>query len=333
MPDAAADARAQDEQACVRRRDPAAAARLAAVALAATVCAVATGAAAGAVAAQASAAPVTAAPLLVAPVRLPPQLLAAAQAMEAVRVSSERFSVRTAVSSAGAHLPREAERLLKLLFDTRLSGEATRSPPTGVFALTALGRTVTLRLVRGHTYLYEPGFAARDGGRPWVDLGRRGLGPGLGAAGSPPVSGSEPESFVKLAAALRAARALRELGTGTVDGQAVTGYRAVVPSGLLQQQTQGPRAVRPPAILGGAFGGGALAAAEPPDENLLLEVFVTPAGVPVRAHVSLTAEGFSFSALSDVYAINFPLAVSPPPRRLTIGFAGLQRIARQRARR
>jgi hypothetical protein len=65
----------------------------------------------------------------------------------------------------------------------------------------------------------------------------------------------------------------------------------------------------------------------------LLEVFVSAAGVPVRAHISLTAEGFSFSALSDVYAIDFPLTITPPPHRLTIGLAALRRVAREHARR
>jgi hypothetical protein len=282
-------------------------------------------------AAHASGPPVAPGPRLIAPVELPGRLLAAAQAMETIRVSSERFSVQTAVASAGAHVPRRLERFLQLLFDTRLSGEATISPPAGAFRLTVLGHTVAVRVVRGRTYLYEPVIAGRDGGRPWVDLGRRGVGSLIGAANSPasPASG-EARPFVRLAAALRAARALRELGAGTVDGQAITGYRAVVPSSALQQQAR--RVVAPRAILGGVFGGGRLPAAEPPDENLLLEAFVTPAGLPVRAHISLTSEGFSFSALTDVYAIDFPLSVSSPPRRSTISLAGLRRLERERTR-
>jgi hypothetical protein len=305
-----------------------AAARLPAAAFAACAAAALGG---GAPAAHAAGPPVAAAPQQIAPVRLPAQLLAAAQAMEATHVSSERFSVQTAVSSAGPHVPHAIERFLALLYDSRFSGEATTSPPAGAFQLTVLGQTLTLRVALGHAYVLERSLAARDGGRPWVDLGRRSLGTILGSAGQPAsVSSGEPESFSKLAAAVRAARAVRELGTGTVDGLPVTGYRTVVPSGLLQQET--PRAPPTRGILGGAFGGGELPAAEAPDENLLLEVFVTGAGVPVRTHISLSSEGFSYSALSDVYAIDFPLTVSPPPRRLTITVAALERVARSRAR-
>ena len=307
----------------------AAASRLAAGAVAGACCAACVS---GASNARAAAAPVAGAPRVIAPEPLPAGLLAAARAMEATRVSSERFSVQTAVASAGVHVPRAIERLLALLYDVRLSGEATSSPPAGAFQLTVFGQSLTLRVVRGRTYAFEPAIAVHDGGRPWVDLGRRGLGAVSGEAGQSPLGSSgEPESFARLAAALRAARAVRELGAGVVDGQSVMGYLAVVPSGLLQREAR--RATQQRGILGGVFGGGALPAAEPPNENLLLEVFVNAAGVPVRAHTSLTSEGFSFSALTDVYAIDFPLAVAPPPRRLTIGLAGLERIARERARR
>ena len=272
--------------------------------------------------------PVSAAPHLLAPANVPAALLAAARQMEATRVTSERFSVGTAVTSTGTHVPRELQRFLKLLFDARLSGVASSSPPAGDFQLTIFGQTLRLRVVHGHTYLNVPAVGTRDGGRPWIDLGRAGLAALFGSAAPSPASGAERESFAKLAAALRAARAVLSLGPGTVDGEAVTGYRAVVPSSTLHGESS--RAAQARGALGGAFGGRALPAGEAPDENVLLEVFVTPAGVPVRAHMSLTAEGLSVSALSDVYAINFPLVVAPPRRRQTIALAALRRLERGR---
>lgn len=267
------------------------------------------------------------APRLIAPASIPTALLAAAQAMEAVHVSSERFSAGSALSSAGAHLPHSVERFLQLVFDTRISGEATSSPPAGAFRLTIFGQTLRLRLVRGRAYLYEPAIAARDGGRPWIELRGGGFEALFGGlARRRPFFGGAPESFAGLARAVRAARAVRELGAGVVDGQAVDGYRLVVPSASLQPQQR--RVGQAGGVLAGAFGGGRLPPPPPPDENVLLEVFVTPTGVPVRAHVSLQAEGFSFSALTDVYAIDFPLVVAPPPRRLTIGANALERIRR-----
>jgi hypothetical protein len=59
---------------------------------------------------RAAAVPAMPPPRLLAPVGLPAELLAAAHAMEATRASSERFSVRIAVASAGAHVPRGLQR-------------------------------------------------------------------------------------------------------------------------------------------------------------------------------------------------------------------------------
>jgi hypothetical protein len=133
---------------------------------------------------------------------LPPDLLALTKKMEGLSVSSERFRARTALAATGAHLPRELQAFLKV-FDVDLSGEATLSPPAGSFALTLLGHTLRLRVAHGHTYLYEPAIARRDGHRPWIDAGRGGLGPVPVSLGAP---GSSAGAFKSLASALDGAR-------------------------------------------------------------------------------------------------------------------------------
>ena len=72
----------------------------------------------------------------------PPELVALAKKMEGVQLSSERFSLRTLVSAAGSHLPREVEALLRL-FDIVLSGEAVNAPPAGTFKLTLVDTSTT----------------------------------------------------------------------------------------------------------------------------------------------------------------------------------------------
>lgn len=249
--------------------------------------------------------------------------------MESLRVSSERFSLRIAFSPAGARLPHDVERLFKLLLDTHLEGEVTSAPPAAAFKLTEAGRALTVRVVRGETYLYEPSLAALDGARPWIRLGAGGSGALLGGA-LPPL-GAQLRAFSTVAAGLRAALAVRELGVALVDGQAAAGYRTVVPLDALMTGAA-PVSPRPSGILGGVFGSrSSPPAGEPPSGNALLEAFIAPNGVPVRARLSITAEGIALSELADVFAINFPLSLRPPPHRLTIDLRALRRIERQRA--
>jgi hypothetical protein len=227
-------------------------------------------------------------------------------------------------------LPRGSERFLKLLFDSHIEGEATSSPLAGSFTFTLLGDTLTLRVVRGVTYLYEPAISRRDGGRPWVKVGRSGLGAMFDQGGSvSPSSGHGLSSFKGVAGAVRAAVAVRELGAGVVDGQAIAGYRMVVPASALSSEKR-PTAPQPRGILAGVFGPNAIPPPTEPVVNAVLEVFVAAAGVPVRARVSVASEGLTLGLLSDVFAINFPLEIRAPAQRLTITSARLELLERRR---
>ncbi|HWX73860.1 MAG TPA: hypothetical protein VNZ05_01050 [Solirubrobacteraceae bacterium] len=266
---------------------------------------------------------------------LPADLVALAKEMESVRVSSERFRVRTATAAVGGHVPRAEQELFKL-FAFDVSGEVALSPPAGSFSLTLFGQTLRVRVVDGTSYLFEPELARRDGGRPWLDTGQGGLsgllGPasGLGLPASPPAT-----PFKGLATLLTGARSVTELGAGTLDGLAITGFRATVAASALEEP-QPPS--KPPSILRGIF---SRARRRPPPAprvpapptSAQVEVFIAPTGVPVRTHISETAEGVSMSALADVFAVNFPVRVARPPRRQTITLAALSALGKPRSAR
>jgi hypothetical protein len=263
---------------------------------------------------------------------LPSDLAALLGKMEALRSISERFRLRTGLTSSGAHLPREAESFLRQLFDLDISGEAVNSPPAASFAVTLLGHTLKLRVVHEDVYVYEPAIAKRDGGRPWVNLGRNGLGRLLGGLGGPgllPTAGSS--SFKSLASALRGARSVTELGPGTVDGQAITGFRATLPPGALEE----PAApAKPRNILSGILSRVRHAPATTgAPASVALEVFIAPSGLPVRTRIAESSEGVTITLLADIFAINFPLTIEPPPRSQTIDLATARKLSPQRSNR
>jgi hypothetical protein len=182
-------------------------------------------------------------------------------------------------------------------------------------------------VVHEDVYLYEPAIAKRDGGRPWVNLGRHGLGgllSGLNSPGLPAGSGSG--SFKSLVTALRGARSVTELGPGTVDGQAITGFRATLAPSALEEPA---KPEKPHNILSGILSRAHRAPATtgaPP--SAALEVFIAPSGLPVRTRISETGEGVTVTALLDISAINFPLTVKPPPKAQTIDLATARKLAR-----
>ena len=267
---------------------------------------------------------------------LPGDLVSLANKMEGVQVTSERFRVRTAMSAAGSHLPPGAEELFKLLA-LDLSGEVALSPPSGAFAFALLGHTFRVRLVHETAYLYEPSLARGDGGRPWLDVGHAGQSEMLVSAGTLGLPASPRATpFKSLASILSGARSATELGPGTVDGAAVMGFDATVAASALEEP-QTPSG--PPSILTGIFSrvrrhtpAPAPAPHAPaPPRSAQVEVFIAPTGLPVRTHISESSEGVSVSALGEVFAINFPLHITPPPRRQTIALAALRALSKTHA--
>lgn len=222
-------------------------------------------------------------------------------------------------------MPRDELRFLQL-FNVDVSGEATSSPPSGNFRLTLFGHTFTVRAIGETTYLYDPAIAGRDGGRPWINLGRGGLGSLLGVGESAPLpAGGGNDTFKKVAGLLRHAVSVRELGPGTVDGQAITGFRMTLDESAFEEA--GSTGPSKPKSITERIG---LAAAAQPRPTVTLEMMIAPSGLPVQTRIEISGEGVSFGLLEDIYAIDFPLSVRAPPRRETIGLAALRRLERRR---
>jgi hypothetical protein len=278
--------------------------------------------------AMAAAAPTTTAPPVEpggGPAPIPPDLSALTQKMEALTVTSERFSMRTSVTLQGAHVPKGLQQFLNL-FATDISGEAQSSPPAGNFKLTLLGQVLTLRLVQGRTYLYVPALAKHDGGRPWVDLGTGGLGSLLGSHGrkAKPMASPPPTTtpFKSLAVTLAHPESVEELGGGSVDGQAVVGFRENVDESLLEAQGS---------VGAGASGLLATASAHQPDpRSVELETFIAPSGLPVRTRIVVRSKEAASTSLTDIPAIDFPLVVEAPPASQTITASVLRKLEHAR---
>ena len=261
--------------------------------------------------------------------------------MGELRVNTERFTLTTAVS--GLKLPHGLGAILDLL-EVSLSGEASRSPMASNITLKLAGHAAYFRQVGSAAYLYLPSFAPHDGGRPWIDAGSTEGGPLFG--GSPgslsdPVAGSREEAspldalsngddgFAGLVKTLNGARTVSELGAGTIDGQSVLGFRAILdpaafepkPSKRLGQR----RALkdRPPIRV------------PPVKRTLGVEVFIAADGLPVHTIVTETTTGgkgvtVRVTATLDLPEINFPLVIEAPPASQTITQAQFAAIESKR---
>jgi hypothetical protein len=263
-------------------------------------------------------------PTPLAPVVVPPDLVALSQKMQTLQLHSERFALRLSLAVSHARLPKRVQALLKR-FELSISGEAADAPPAAALTLSLLGHAAGARLANGIAYGYDPAVARLDHGRPWIELGRGGLERILGPAGDKFASGIGVSSFKRLVTALAGARSITELGPSTVDNQAVTGFAATVASSALEEPAP-PVNAKPQ----GPFTplGVGSSAAEPPG-TASLEMFIAPSGLPVQTRIRQREEGVTSTASYDIYAVNFPLSVQPPPRAQTISERALRALQRK----
>lgn len=264
----------------------------------------------------------------------PPELVALTQKMEALQVTSERISLQAAiVPHGGGKEERELLRFLSL-FDVSVAGEEGGSPPVASLVVGFFGAHLRVRVVGGSWYVYlGHALARRDGGRPWIDLGSAGLGALLTVNGkhprrTKPAPTPQPESFAALARLLRSPEAVTPLGAGTVDGQAVQGFRETVAASLLESEPIG----KPGAIVSRSTPPPPPpppppAARKPsPPATATVEAFIAPDGQPVHVRVDIGEEDVDVVVKLDVFAINFPLTVVAPPARQTLGLAAFRRL-------
>ncbi len=285
------------------------------------------GAVPAAVAAEGAPAPPTAPAQT--PTVLPPTLLALEQKMEALKVTSLRFSAQTSIT-----VPRKGHeilRFLKLLGDSRVSGEETISPPAGNITLNLFGgHPFTLRVVGKTMYVYVRALGRVDHGRPWIRLGRGGLaelvteenGKHIKVPKTPAPTIGEPAlaepPFAGLRKVLAGAEEVREVGAGTLYGQPVTNFLAILePAQLEREHLASTSRLLPPPT-------------QPP--TVTLETSLAQDGLPVRTVITERDKGTVVTVKLDIPAINFPLVIAAPPASRTITVARLRELER-RARR
>jgi hypothetical protein len=251
------------------------------------------------------------------------------QKMGELKITSLRFSEQTSV--AVPHRDHKILSLLKLFgLGSRNFGEVTIAPPAANLTLSLFGQPLTLRAVGEATYLYIAKLAAVDHDRPWIMLGRGGLGELFTVNGHPvkaPASTkpkiAEPTlvepPFAALQKMLAGAHEVRELGPGTLDGQPVTRFLAVLkPSQLASDRKLGTahplrRATSTPA-------------------TTTLELSLAPSGLPVQTKIVGQDAGVTTTDTLEIPAINFPLVIEAPPAAQTITLAELKALERHHKR-
>jgi hypothetical protein len=262
--------------------------------------------------------------LALTPASIPPSLQALEQKMGELKVTSLRFSEKTSVTVP--HGEGKILGLLKLLLGGGISGEGTTSPRAGNVVLSLFGHPLTFREVGSTTYFYLRALASKDHGRPWVKLGPGGLVELITVNGkhvkAPKIA--EPKigepalaepPFEGLRKALAGAKEVRELGAGTIDGQPVTSFLAVLePEQLKREHLASAARLGLPAL---------------PPSTATLEVSLAQSGLPVRTVVTEHDKGTVISATVEIPAINFPLVIEPPPASQTITMRELKKLERQ----
>ena len=259
-----------------------------------------------------------------APAIIPPNLQVLEQKMGELKVTSLRFSEKTSVTVP--HGEGKILDLLKLLLGGEISGEGTTSPSAGNVVLSLLGHPLTLRQVGSITYFYLRALDSKDHGRPWVKLGPGGFAELITVNGkhvkAPAIS--EPKigepalaepPFEGLRKALAGVKEVREVGAGTLYGQPVTSFLAVLePEQLKREHLASAATLGPPA-------------AQPPTATL--EVSFAQDGLPVRTVIAEDNQSTSISVTLAIPAINFPLVIAPPPASQTISVAQLRKLERR----
>ncbi len=259
----------------------------------------------------------------------PSRLQELEQKMEALQVSSERFTLTTALT--GEKLPRA---LGGLFGELSASGEVTLSPEAGQVTVNLFGKPLVMRLVGGVSYLYVPELSEHDHGRPWIKLGRKPFSELLrsSSGGVGAVTASSKPAFAGELKLIKEATALTEVGATTVDGQEVTHFTGIfnpakaekAPRSITVKTARGRRVVHVPPI----------------KQSGRLELFIAPNGLPVRTILAITTsagtahrtKGVTVTVTLDIPAINFPLVVEAPPASETITLAQLKALEKKTAK-
>lgn len=231
-------------------------------------------------------------------------------------VNSERYST-TERAFGTVTIKRGGKSRKVVKRETKVSvGEASLAPLLGkVFARGSSGALSQIGI--GTTsyvyapYAYEPthhGKTKRDS-RPWLrfdDVSAATLFPyhGQGEPGIE-VNAGGTGSYAELINLLATADgAVRIVGPATVDGQQTTELAATVEPFALLVGPSNPTV----------------------KDTTQLEVFVTEAGLPLRVVRSQQFGAISTTDTTDVLATNVAVSVKAPPKRKTLGQAGIEKL-------
>jgi hypothetical protein len=256
---------------------------------------------------------------------LPPELVALEQHTSELKLTSLRFTLdESSTVPGGGH---EIAKLLKLLgSDSTSTGEETLVPPAANVSLDFLGSRLTARTVAGVDYVYIGKLARLDHGRPWIRLGHGGLDELFTVNGHPaPIKkDATPQSSVPTLAEppfgalekdLAGAREVQAVGAGTVGGQPVTSFVAVLePPQLEGEKPSTLKAAPTPAL-------------RPPTTTL--EVSFAQSGLPVRTIIRAHDSQLTDTETLEIPEVNFPLVIAAPAEARTIGIRAFRRLERR----
>jgi hypothetical protein len=251
---------------------------------------------------------------------VPPELTALEQKMAQIRFNSEHYRVTVealtspsalgGMASVSEVAPREGAFLGAIIAGQGVSSVA---PPAGEFSIRE-GRKVLaqVRMTGGKLYKFDPSVYSYDGHRPWVATTLRGSSlfgsSGLADGALPGSAGN----FLPLIALIEKAQKIEPLGPSIVDGVPVSGFGATLSVASL---VTGPTASKQLAALNKVG-----------ITSALLEVFVSSGGLPIRVRTSFTGPSVQEAVVTDIVALEVPVAIQAPPARKTISKAALRRI-------
>jgi hypothetical protein len=251
-------------------------------------------------------------PLLLTPA-IPPDLQALEARTQALQITSLRLSVKLTINP-GKGIPKAFAQL----FDFSIEGVETASPPAAALKLVLFGSHVRLRIVGGHVYLFSWDLGLRDGGRPWIALGKGPLGKAFGNGGQGPRTKTQNgrERFGATLTLLNDGRNLHELGPAVVDGQAVTGFEV---------EPEGKATGAPGEGLVGAFSAASHKKAAP-KPKIAMRIYFAESGMPVQILILSGSAKEGTTVTADFPAINFPYTIPPPPPRRVISERHLMKL-------
>ena len=268
------------------------------------------------------------APVLTLKPAIPPELAALEAKADALQVTSVRVSLRTSLRIG--KVPKGLREFLRL-FELKVEGVETTSPPAAALQVTLLGSHVRMRFAEGHVFLFSWELGLRDGGRPWIELGHGPLGRLFKGVGKAKVE-TDPSGaarYGKLFTLVNGGTGIHELAPTALYGQAVTGF---------QEQIE-PQAASAGGETGGALGGFSAARRRPapvpkpaPKPTATLSIFFAASGAPVRVQIETGTAKAGSTVTADFPAIDFPYTIPAPPPSHVIGEAALRKHVRPRRR-